>query len=210
MLRKTLLITLLIALMTACAPQATPTAAPAATGITLTDGLGREVKLDAPAQHVVSLAPSNTEILFAVGAGSQVVGRDEFSDYPAEAKAIDKRRRLDGTIFRRSHRRVETRSGARCRDQHARTREATRRPGIDRLLFEESTHAGRDVCQPWDRRSTHGTRCHRIWLIHSKPASHAVDEKIAPLSSRVPRSFTRSMQPMRPSPTAMVPAHSVT
>jgi iron complex transport system substrate-binding protein len=101
MYRKTFLITLLIALMTACAPQATPTVAPVATevaateapttaptGITLTDGLGREVKLDTPAQHVVSLAPSNTEILFAVGAGSQVVGRDEFSDYPEEAKSI--------------------------------------------------------------------------------------------------------------------------
>jgi iron complex transport system substrate-binding protein len=31
------------------------------------------------------LAPSNTEILFAVGAGDQVIGRDEFSDYPVEA-----------------------------------------------------------------------------------------------------------------------------
>jgi iron complex transport system substrate-binding protein len=34
------------------------------------------------------MAPSNTEILFAIGAGSQVVGRDEFSDYPAEAKSL--------------------------------------------------------------------------------------------------------------------------
>jgi len=85
MLRKTLLITLLIALMAAgaCAPQATPTTAP----ITLTDGLGREVKLAAPAQKIVSLAPSNTEILFAIGAGSQVVGRDNLSDYPEAAKA---------------------------------------------------------------------------------------------------------------------------
>ena len=114
MYRKTLLITILIMLLTACAPQATPTVvsspqgAPTATeivvteaamteaptaaptGITLTDGIGREVKLDAPAQHIVSLAPSNTEILFAIGAGSQVVGRDEFSDYPAEADAVAK------------------------------------------------------------------------------------------------------------------------
>jgi iron complex transport system substrate-binding protein len=37
---------------------------------------------------VVSLAPSNTEILFAVGAGAQVVGRDEFSDTPEEAKTL--------------------------------------------------------------------------------------------------------------------------
>ena len=83
MLRKTLLITLLIALLTACAPQATPTTAP----ITLPDGLGREVKLAAPAQKIISLAPSNTEILFAIGAGSQVVGRDNLSDYPEAAKA---------------------------------------------------------------------------------------------------------------------------
>ena len=85
MLRKTLLLTLLIALLAACAPQAAPTSAPT----TLTDGLGREVKLTGPAQRVVSLAPSNTEILFAVGAGPQVVGRDEFSDYPEKAKAIE-------------------------------------------------------------------------------------------------------------------------
>jgi iron complex transport system substrate-binding protein len=53
---------------------------------TYTDGLGRKITLAHPAQRVVSLAPSNTEILFAIGAGSQVVGRDSYSDYPAEAK----------------------------------------------------------------------------------------------------------------------------
>ena len=84
MLRKTLLFTLLIVLLTACAPQATPTA----TALTFTDGLGREITLDGPAQSVVSLAPSNTEILFAIGAGDQVVGRDAYSDYPAEANAV--------------------------------------------------------------------------------------------------------------------------
>jgi len=49
--------------------------------IALTDSLGREVILPGPAQRIVSLAPSNTEILFAIGAGAQVVGRDSFSDY---------------------------------------------------------------------------------------------------------------------------------
>ncbi len=81
MLRKTLLLTLLLVLLTACAPQATPTA----TALTFTDGLGREISLNGPAQRVVSLAPSNTEILFAIGASPQVVGRDQLSDYPAEA-----------------------------------------------------------------------------------------------------------------------------
>ena len=50
--------------------------------------LNRTVKLQGTPQRIVSLAPSNTEILFAVGAGKQVVGRDSFSDYPAEAKSV--------------------------------------------------------------------------------------------------------------------------
>jgi iron complex transport system substrate-binding protein len=36
-------------------------------------------------QRIVSIAPSNTEILFAIGADNQIVGRDEISDYPPEA-----------------------------------------------------------------------------------------------------------------------------
>ncbi|NOT05055.1 MAG: cobalamin-binding protein [Anaerolineales bacterium] len=95
MLRKTFFLTVLLALvMTACgAPQSTPIVAPVLTeepsvAITLTDGLGRPIILNEAAQRVVSLAPSNTEILFAVGAGEQVIGRDEFSDYPEEAQAI--------------------------------------------------------------------------------------------------------------------------
>ncbi len=79
---------------TAPAPTAVPTAAPTATAvpdqsITLIDGLKREVKLAQPAQRIISIAPSNTELLFAVGAGAQVIGREEMSDYPAEAKAIE-------------------------------------------------------------------------------------------------------------------------
>ena len=52
------------------------------------DGLGRSVTLNSPAEKIVSLAPSNTEILYAIGAGGKVVGRDTFSDYPADAGAI--------------------------------------------------------------------------------------------------------------------------
>ncbi len=65
-----------------------PTASPSPAPIVLTDGLGRTVTLPAPAKQIVSLAPSNTEILFAIGAGKQVVGRDEFSDYPAAVKLL--------------------------------------------------------------------------------------------------------------------------
>jgi iron complex transport system substrate-binding protein len=53
--------------------------------IVQTDALGRELVFENPVQRVVSIAPSNTEILFAVGAGDLLVGRDEFSDYPEAA-----------------------------------------------------------------------------------------------------------------------------
>jgi iron complex transport system substrate-binding protein len=53
-----------------------------------TDGLGREVRIAPPARKIVSLAPSNTEILCALGALAQVAGRDDFSDYPPEVKAL--------------------------------------------------------------------------------------------------------------------------
>ncbi len=85
MLRKILVLTLLVLLAAACGPAA---AFPAGQPTTLTDGSGRTVTLRVPVQRVVSLAPSNTEILFAIGAGSQVVGRDSYSDYPPEAKSV--------------------------------------------------------------------------------------------------------------------------
>src|SRR5215212_6823565 len=83
MLRKLLLFTLLISLLAACSSLS-----PASGNLTFTDGLGREVTLNGPAQRVVSMAPSNTEILYAIGAGDQVVGRDALSDFPETAKAV--------------------------------------------------------------------------------------------------------------------------
>jgi len=81
-------------LLTGCAPSATAPADAAAptqqtaAGITLQDGLGRTVNLKQPAARIISMAPSNTEILFAIGAGSQLVGRDSYSDFPKEAKDV--------------------------------------------------------------------------------------------------------------------------
>jgi iron complex transport system substrate-binding protein len=49
----------------------------------------RGVRADAP-QRIVSLAPSITEILFAVGAGDRVVGVSTYCDYPPEATRIDR------------------------------------------------------------------------------------------------------------------------
>lgn len=62
-----------------------PTAAPAFP-LTVTDDAGRTVTLAAAPHRIASVAPSNTEILFAVGAGDRVVAVDRFSDFPPEAK----------------------------------------------------------------------------------------------------------------------------
>jgi len=96
MFRKLLHVLFPVALILAgCAPapSSIPAAAPTIipttdSSISVTDGMGRLLSLLAPAKTVVSLAPANTEILFAIGAGSQVVGRDSFSDYPAAAKSV--------------------------------------------------------------------------------------------------------------------------
>lgn len=48
----------------------------------------RTVTLTRPAQRIVSLAPSLTELLYAAGAGAQVVGVSEYSDFPPEARAL--------------------------------------------------------------------------------------------------------------------------
>lgn len=52
------------------------------------DDAGREVRLAAPAQRIVSLAPHLTELLFAAGAGARLVGVSEYSSYPAEAQRL--------------------------------------------------------------------------------------------------------------------------
>jgi iron complex transport system substrate-binding protein len=56
--------------------------------VRVTDDYGREVRLAAPAQRVVSLAPHLTELMYAAGAGAKLAGAIEYSDYPPAAKAL--------------------------------------------------------------------------------------------------------------------------
>jgi len=58
--------------------------------LTLTDDLGREVTIEALPERIISLAPSNTEILFALDLGDRVVGVTDFCDYPPEALEKEK------------------------------------------------------------------------------------------------------------------------
>jgi len=53
-----------------------------------TDTLGDRVRLSAPAQRIVSLAPSVTELVYAAGAGSRLVAVSAYSDWPVAARDL--------------------------------------------------------------------------------------------------------------------------
>ena len=46
------------------------------------------ITLEAQPMRIVSLSPTHTEMLYAIGAGEQVVAVDEYSNFPAEAVAL--------------------------------------------------------------------------------------------------------------------------
>ncbi len=58
-----------------------------ATPLTVVDDTGRSVTLDGPPKRIMTLAPSNTEILFALGTEDRIVAVDQWSDFPPAAKA---------------------------------------------------------------------------------------------------------------------------
>lgn len=78
-----LIIVFFASLVTSCAkvPESTTPAQ-----VQITDQLGRAVAIKAAPQRIVSLAPSNTEILFALDLGERIVGVTDYCTYPPEAK----------------------------------------------------------------------------------------------------------------------------
>ena len=56
--------------------------------ISVTDDMGKVITLASPAKRIISLSPHVTELIFAAGAGEQIIGTVNYSDYPAAAKAI--------------------------------------------------------------------------------------------------------------------------
>ncbi len=58
--------------------------------VRIVDALGREVSFTEPPRRVVSLAPSITEILFALGLDDYIVGVDKYSNYPPKVVELVK------------------------------------------------------------------------------------------------------------------------
>jgi len=58
--------------------------------LSIEDDFGNIISFDNPPERVISLAPSNTEILFAIGTGNKVVGVTSYDDYPEEVLDIEK------------------------------------------------------------------------------------------------------------------------
>ncbi len=56
--------------------------------IKLNDDTGQSLNLSRPPHRIVSLAPHVTELIYAVGAGEELVGADSASDYPASAQKL--------------------------------------------------------------------------------------------------------------------------
>lgn len=59
-------------------------------GINVTDALGNNIHLLKKPERIVSLIPSNTEILFELGLGKNIVGVNDTDDYPKEVASIEK------------------------------------------------------------------------------------------------------------------------
>ncbi|MFQ6000723.1 MAG: ABC transporter substrate-binding protein [Anaerolineae bacterium] len=100
-------LTIVLTLVVGCA-QATPTVAPPTPTVApptpttlpptptevptvvVVDDAQRTVEIIGVPERIISLAPSNTEILFALGLGDRVVGVSDWSDYPPKAREIEK------------------------------------------------------------------------------------------------------------------------
>jgi iron complex transport system substrate-binding protein len=99
--RRSFLGLLLAALLAACgqtidrgpvfaSPSALPSASAAAFPVTVVDFQSRSTVIAKRPERIVSIGPSNTEYLFALGAGDRVVGVDDFSDTPPDAAKKEK------------------------------------------------------------------------------------------------------------------------
>lgn len=93
-LTKTVAVALSIFLLAACGgstqTEASTSASPMAANFPVTiNNNGTDVVIAEQPDAIISLSPTATEILFAIGAGQQVIAVDDQSTYPAEAPISD-------------------------------------------------------------------------------------------------------------------------
>lgn len=78
----------LLCLLTNCKQHSAP---PNLTSrVTFTDDLGKKISVPAAPQRIISLAPSITEILFALDLGERIIGVTTYCDFPAATKTKEK------------------------------------------------------------------------------------------------------------------------
>jgi iron complex transport system substrate-binding protein len=82
--------TMLASQTAAVTSSTTPSAPTIQFPFTFKDDAGRSVTLPALPQRIVSLSPSNTEIVFALGLGDRLVGNTTYCNYPEAAKTVTK------------------------------------------------------------------------------------------------------------------------
>ncbi|WP_282034584.1 ABC transporter substrate-binding protein [Metabacillus indicus] len=98
--RITLILMLLAGILSGCAqgdqtqPAGTKTQQAekneASFPVTVTDDAGNEITLEEKPEKIVSLLPSTTEILFALGLGDEIVGVSDYDNYPEAAAQKEK------------------------------------------------------------------------------------------------------------------------
>ncbi|HKB84477.1 MAG TPA: cobalamin-binding protein [Burkholderiales bacterium] len=72
-----------------------------ASAATVMDDSGIELRLDRPAQRVISLSPHLTELMYSIGAGDRLAGVVRGSDFPAEAAGLPEIGDASGLDFER-------------------------------------------------------------------------------------------------------------
>ncbi|EAC8103918.1 ABC transporter substrate-binding protein [Listeria monocytogenes] len=81
---------LLLAILTACGNTETKAPEKKTEKIEVKDATGNTITLEEAPTKIVSLMPSNTEILFALDLGDKVKGVTAYDDYPKEAQKVEK------------------------------------------------------------------------------------------------------------------------
>ncbi|EHZ2232968.1 ABC transporter substrate-binding protein [Listeria monocytogenes] len=87
---KGIAVVLLLAILTACGNTETKAPEKKTEKIEVKDATGNTITIEEAPTKIVSLMPSNTEILFALDLGDKVKGVTAYDDYPKEAQKVEK------------------------------------------------------------------------------------------------------------------------